>query len=215
MLFIDQNRKDMVRDLNEAQRIYEGAWLHCVLLILDPLARGWCLFEIGVRVWAVAKEFGLDHAATLRLLRGTHAAGEEYTSRSDWAAHPAAAVAARLPLFVAVDGVTDLPAEVFRYAECDAFGGMATSQAADKPEIQRRLALLLGSAREFNAVVAALATREKSAFEGPFPPYHARFAFILSQKSFALALPARGPVRLRALMRARSAAAKKSKSRSQ
>ncbi len=75
-------------------------------------------------------------------------------------------MAARLPLFVAVDGVTDMPAEVFRYAQCDAFGGMATSQAADRPEIQARLALLLGSARELNEVVAALATRETAGYEG-------------------------------------------------
>ena len=175
ILFNDQNSKDIVQDLNAAQKIYEEAWLHGVLLMRDPLSRGWCLFEAGVRVWAVAKEFGLDHAATLRLLRAAPAAGgeEEYTSRSDWAKHPAAAVAARLPLFVAVDGVTDLQTEVFRYAECDAFGGMATSQAADKPEIQARLALLLGSAREFNEVVAALASREKAEHEGTIssPPY--------------------------------------------
>ena len=168
ILFNDQNSKDIVLDLNAAQRIFEEAWLHVVLLMLDPLSRGWCLFELGVRVWAVAKEFGLDHAATLRLLRGAHAADpeEEYTSRSDWAKHPAAAVAARLPLFVAVDGVTDLQAEVFRYAGGDAFGGMATSHAADRPEIQKRLALLLESAERFNAVVSALATREKDAYEG-------------------------------------------------
>ena len=137
--------------------------------MLDPLSRGWCLFEVGVRVWAVAKEFGLDHAATLRLLRGEHAPGEEYMSRKDWAKHPAAAVAARLPLFVAVEGVTDLPADVFRYARGDAFGGMATSQAADKPEIQARLALLLESPDRFNAVVAALAARELSDFQGAAP----------------------------------------------
>ena len=166
ILFNDQNSMSIVRDLNDAQTIYEEAWLHAVLLMLDPLSRGWVLFELGVRVWAVAKEFGLDHAATLRLLRGEHAPGEEYTSRKDWAKHPAAAVAARLPLFVAVEGVTDLPAEVFRYARCDAFGGMATSQAADKPEIQARLALLLESPDRFNAVVAALAARELSDFQG-------------------------------------------------
>jgi hypothetical protein len=168
ILFNDQNSKDIVQDLNAAQRIYEEAWLHAVLLMLDPLSRGWILFELGVRVWAVAKEFGLDHAATLRLLCGVHAAGAEevYTSRADWTQRPAAAVAARLPLFVAVDGVTDMQAEVFRYAQFDAFGGMATSQEADKPEIQKRLALLLESADRFNAVVAALCTREKDDFHG-------------------------------------------------
>jgi hypothetical protein len=174
ILFNDQNSKDIVLDLNAAQKIYEEAWLHAVLLMLDPLSRGWCLFEVGVRVWAVAKEFGLDHAATLRLLRGEHTTGEEYTSRSDWAKHPAKAVAARLPLFVAVDGVTDLQAEVFRYANCDAFDGMITSQVADKPQIQARLRHLLEepnqsnseSSDRFNAVIAALASRERSDFQG-------------------------------------------------
>jgi hypothetical protein len=173
ILFNDQNSKDIVRDLNAAQRIYEEAWLHAVLLMRDPLSRGWCLFEVGVRVWAVAKEFGLDHPATLRLLTDAHAAGEEYTSRSDWRKYPADAVAARLPVFVAVEGVTDLQAEVLRYVECDSFGGMATSTAADRPEIQQRLVLLMESAEKFNAAVAALARRECAELEGRTRPARA------------------------------------------
>jgi hypothetical protein len=173
ILFNDQNSKDIVLDLNAAQKIYEEAWLHAVFVMLDPLSRGWCLFEIGVRVWAVAKEFGLEHAATLRLLLATHAAAEEYTSRSDWATHTAEAVATRLPLFVAMDGLTKMEAEVFRYVEFDAFSGMATSLEADKAEIQKRLALLLESAERFNAVIAALATREQDHYKGGKNPIHA------------------------------------------
>ncbi len=108
ILFNDQNSKDIVQDLSASQKIFEEAWVHAVLLMRDPLSRGWCLFELGVRVWAVAKEFGLDHPATLRLLRANHGAEETYTSRSDWTAHPAASVAGRLPLLVAVEGVTDM-----------------------------------------------------------------------------------------------------------
>ena len=82
ILFNDQNSKDIVRDLNDAQTIYEEAWLHAVLLMLDPLSRGWVLFELGVRVgsgqgvwprprrdrgqgvWPrPRRQFGLDHAA--------------------------------------------------------------------------------------------------------------------------------------------------------
>ena len=166
IFFNDQNSKDIVQDLNAAQRIYEEAWVHAVLVMRDPLSRGWCLFELGVRVWAVGKEFGLDHPAVLRLLRAAHGAEEVYTSRSDWTSHSAAAVAGRLPLFVAVEGVTELQAEVFGYAGADAFGRMATTQAEDKPEIQKRLSLLLESPDRFNAVISALAAREKDYFDG-------------------------------------------------
>jgi hypothetical protein len=165
ILFNDQNSKDIVLDLNASQKIFEEAWVHAVLLVRDPLSRGWVLFELGVRVWAVAKEFGLDHA-TLLLLFATHGAEESYTSRSDWTAYPAALVAGRLPLLVADEDVTDMQAEVFRYAGGDAFGSMTTSQAADKPEIQKRLALLFESADNFNAVVSAVAEREKHCFQG-------------------------------------------------
>jgi hypothetical protein len=166
IFFNDQNSKDIVQDLRAAQKIYEEAWLHAALLMCDPLSRGWCLFELGVRVWAVSKEFGFDHPATLRLLNGTHGAGEEYTSRNDWRKYPAAEVAARLPVFVAVAGRTNMQAELFRYEECDAFAGMATSIPEDKVEIQERLSLLLGSADNFNSVISALAKREHAENEG-------------------------------------------------
>jgi hypothetical protein len=166
ILFNDQNSKDIVQDLNAAQKIYEEAWLHAVLLKLDPLSRGWCLFEIGVRVWAVAKEFGLDHPATLRLLDVTHQAGEEYRSRTDWKHYSASEVSVRLPLFVALEATTMMQSEVFMYEERDAFGGMVTSNPGDKQEIQNRLALLLESADNFNAVLSALAKRERVEYEG-------------------------------------------------
>ena len=88
ILFNDQNSKDIVQDLNAAQKIYEEAWVHALLVMRDPLSRGWILFELGVRVWAVGKEFGLDHAATLRLLRRAHAAGEDRIAEVDDGAQP-------------------------------------------------------------------------------------------------------------------------------
>ena len=48
ILFNDQNSKVITQDLNDAQEIYEKAWLHAVFVMRNPLSRGWCLFEIGV-----------------------------------------------------------------------------------------------------------------------------------------------------------------------
>ena len=71
IFFVDQNSKNLALDLNEAQKTYRDARMHVFFLFRDPLSRGWILFEIGVRAWAVKSEFHLDDQELVSIVSGT------------------------------------------------------------------------------------------------------------------------------------------------
>jgi hypothetical protein len=86
-----------------------------------------------------------------------------YTSRANWEKYQTVEVAARLlPFFVDVEGVTNMQADVCHYAGGNTFGSMATLIAADKPEIQARLLMLLKSQDWLNTIITTLQAGQQS-----------------------------------------------------
>ena len=116
IFFNDQNSKEITHDLNEAQEIYEKARLHVVFLMYDPLSRGWCLFEVGVRVWSILKEFSVDLEQIPMVVGGISRDELKFRSRRDWQQYPASDVASKFPEFILCEGLTNVECDVKRFS---------------------------------------------------------------------------------------------------
>jgi hypothetical protein len=133
ILFNDQNATDMSGVLAVAERGYQAARFHYALVLNNPFARGWCLFEMLVRLLAAMRALGLARAEDLVPL----------ILRRD----------PRFTRLVIVDGLTDVYSDVTgrRY---DRFGRMATFDAADLAKIRRGIVAACGSAGAFNLLIS-------------------------------------------------------------
>ena len=161
IFFVDQNSKNLALDLNEAQRTYRDARMHVFFLFRDPLSRGWILFEIGVRAWAVKSEFHLDDQELVSIVSGTQDPLKKYNSRNDWEYYNVSHILNRaFTQFIVCDKITDIDKDLSKYSSYDTFTNMITSQVQDKPMIQTRIEQLLGTRAHFNLIIQAFAKRE-------------------------------------------------------
>ena len=132
-MFNDQNTKDMSGVLAVAELGYKKARFHYAFMRNDPLARGWCLFEMMVRILAGMLALGLDRPEEIVPL-----------------------ILRRDPLFtrlVIVEGLTDIDHDVTGKVY-DRFSEMSLFDPADRVMIQRRIAEVCGSPAAFNLLLS-------------------------------------------------------------
>ena len=88
-MFNDQNAADMSGQLAAAELVYRGARFHYALMLNDPFSRGWCLYELLVRILAGMAALGLARAAELVPIAGVFV-------RADQLLDPSAPLLARV-----------------------------------------------------------------------------------------------------------------------
>jgi hypothetical protein len=133
ILFNDQNAEDMTGQLDAAELVYRGARFHYALMLNDPMSRGWCLFELLVRILAGMAALGI-------------ARPEDLVPR----------ILSRDPLFtrlVIVEGLTIIEHDVTG-TFYDRFGRMSTFDPRDMAAIKRAVVAACGSAAAFNLLVS-------------------------------------------------------------
>ena len=134
-MFNDQNAADMSGQLAAAELVYRGARFHYALMLNDPFSRGWCLYELLVRILAGMAALGLGaRAAELVPL----------ILRRD----------ARFTRLVIVEGLTNVGNDVTG-TFYDRFGRMTTFKPSDMAEIKRAIVDKVGSAAAFNLLVSS------------------------------------------------------------
>jgi hypothetical protein len=123
----------MSGQLAVAERGYMTAGFHYALMRFNPLSRGWCLFEVCVRVLAAMRALGLARPEDMTPL----------ILRRD----------PRFTRLVVIKGLTDIGTDLTGQTY-DRFGEMALFDAADKAQIQRRIVEACGSRAAFNRIIA-------------------------------------------------------------
>ena len=134
ILFNDQNAPDMGGQLAAAELVYRWAPFHYALMLLDPFSKGWCLYELLIRILAGMAALGLARAAELVLL----------ILRRD----------ARFTRLVIVEGLTNVDNDVTG-TFYDRFGEMTTFKPSDMADIKRAIVEKVGSAAAFNLLVSS------------------------------------------------------------
>ena len=133
ILFNDQNATDMSGVLAVAERGYQAARFHYAFMLNDPFARGWCLYEMMVRLLAAMRALGLKRAEDL----------VPFILRRD-------------PLFTRLVIVDDLSGinEDVTGPYYDRFGTMSTFDPADLARIQQGIVEACGSPAAFNMLIS-------------------------------------------------------------
>ena len=137
-MFNDQNAADMTGQLDAAELVYRGARFHYALMLNDPFARGWCLFELMVRILAGMAARGMTRPEDLVPL-----------------------ILGREPLFtrlVIVEGLTDVFNDVTG-TFYNRFGRMSTFDPRDMAAIKQAIIAACGSAAVSSAATATLRSR--------------------------------------------------------
>ena len=111
---------------------YERARYHYALMLNDPLSRGWCCFEVMVRILAGMLALGIERAEDI----------VPFLLRRD----------PRFTRLVIVPGLTDIFEDVTGQL-FDRYGEMKTFAAADRVMIQRRIVEACGSSVAFNLLL--------------------------------------------------------------
>jgi hypothetical protein len=128
-MFNDQNAADMSGVLAVAERGYQTARFHYALMRNDPFARGWCCFEMMVRILAAMRALCLARPEDIVPL----------ILRRD----------PRFTRLVIAEGLTDIHHDVTGRVY-DRYGTMTTFDPADRTMIQRRIVEACGSPAAFN-----------------------------------------------------------------
>ena len=133
VMFNDQNATDMTGVLAKAEEGYKKAPYHYALMRNDPFSRGWCLFEVVVRIRAAMHALDLRRPEDIvPLILRRHRL---------------------LPRLVIVPGLTNVDTDVTgkRY---DRFGRMRLFDPADMVRIKRRIVEVCASAAAFNLLIS-------------------------------------------------------------
>jgi hypothetical protein len=134
ILFNDQNAPDMGGQLAAAELVYRWARFHYALMLFDPCSRGWCLYELLVRILAGMAALGLARAAELVPL----------ILRRD----------ARFTRLVIVEGLTNVFNDVTG-TFYDRFNRMTTFKPSDMADIKRAIMDKVGSAAAFDLLISS------------------------------------------------------------
>jgi hypothetical protein len=133
IFFNDQNTTDMPGVLSVAERRYRRAQFHYALMLNDPFSRGWCLFEMMIRILAGMRALDLarpEDIVPLILMRDS-----------------------RFTRLVIVEGLTNVYNDVTG-RKYNRFGQMATFDSVERDMIQRRIIKACRSSATFNMLLS-------------------------------------------------------------
>ena len=162
IFFVDQNEPDIVGALEKVERIYQRARFHAVFMSKSCFRRGWCLFEVAIRLKAVMDSYGESRQSE----NGKNHMIELITQRNIINnGHVTVPVLVIIPEHN--DSITSLIQELLELD--DLYSSMVTSEVSDKKHIQDRICRTHGSADAFNSLVLMLALAEAARFLSAHP----------------------------------------------
>jgi hypothetical protein len=179
IFFIDQNDTEaLIHNLiSDSNEIYSAAPHHAVLLAFDTLRRGWCLVEIGYRVYAVLAEFRLDMKDLKRMLSGVATDKKHFSVKYMKEFSESFIVSYRLPQIIFGDS-SDLAKDLFPFMTSEILDNMRTTFPQDRDKICEILGHLFGDVAMFDSVIHEFASGAiKIVAEGRHMPVHKHPSF--------------------------------------